>query len=489
MIRMIRGFFTYWSDEVAHNWLLVLPIVAFIVSVGMNMATGYKLAGWALCAVLFAVAIFTTYAGTVGPRGRGAAAAWLLAFLPVGLVVDQIAVWQSLGISMADGQVVRAREAASGETLTEKLERARAERAALGTQRPVAAVAAEEKLECSRTSRRYPDGEGPKCTALKAERAAAERAVLLDEAIMPQLRSALAEAPATAGGAPQYEIPILFAQTALDAVYGAGKVQVTAGNIQTGVMVLLAVVISFLANLGFWLVGFDPGAGSDGGRLVRDAGAARGRGPGSYSGGFPPGGGQPMPLFDGVPIDLGVPAIAGQLRDERPPRSALAYDGHNPATAHAHGAPISIYLSQPAPSGVGPAAQANPPAELQQDGRPDRACARSDNNMRSVPATPDAPPVDRTRVANDIGEDEREAADVIASFAAACLEPTAGGIVSARDVYQRYSLWASGKAVAEVAFLDLLQRTTGWSAKPIGGIAHLRGVALRMGEPRLEVVA
>ena len=27
MIRMIRGFFGYWADEVAHNWLLVLPII------------------------------------------------------------------------------------------------------------------------------------------------------------------------------------------------------------------------------------------------------------------------------------------------------------------------------------------------------------------------------------------------------------------------------------------------------------------------------
>ena len=107
---------------------------------------------------------------------------------------------------------------------------------------------------------------------------------------------------------------------------------------------------------------------------------------------------------------------------------------------------------------------------------------------QDLPALPaDSPPVDRSKILRDLSPEEREAADVILAFRAACVVDAPGGVVDSSRLYARYSYWAGPRALDEPAFHALLQDLTGIEAVEIGGLGHYRGVALRAAPAMKEI--
>lgn len=169
-------------------------------------------------------------------------------------------------------------------------------------------------------------------------------------------------------------------------------------------------------------------------------------------------------------------------------------DSRSPASdgAAAYGAPINITFAAPAavpPPGNGAATltAGEREAPAVSFSPASGAAPRERRDLTAISA--DAPPVDRSRIARDLSPDEREAADVILAFRAACLVDTPGGIVVAADVARRYRHWAGERALGDDAFLSLLADVTGLEAVAIGGSLHIRNVALRAGASLKEVAA
>ena len=162
---------------------------------------------------------------------------------------------------------------------------------------------------------------------------------------------------------------------------------------------------------------------------------------------------------------------------------------HMPGGAsHAYGAPINIHFAAP---GLFPQTQPTGAAEPGPGGLPSPAPenSRVPRERQDLPALPaDAPPVDRSRIARALAPEERQAADVVLAFRAACLIDSDGAVVSAEDVHKRYEQWAGQRAVAAPVFARLLADVAGLQASDIAGSPHYVGVALRLGA-RLEAVA
>jgi predicted dinucleotide-binding enzyme len=105
-----------------------------------------------------------------------------------------------------------------------------------------------------------------------------------------------------------------------------------------------------------------------------------------------------------------------------------------------------------------------------------------------MPLSADAPPVDRSRVSRALSPEEREAADVILAFRAACIVDSPGGLVDAQHLVRRYQAWAGNRALAPEAFLALFADVSGFKAVDMGGLPHVSGLALRAA-PGLKAVA
>lgn len=484
----MRTLYRYWADEIGRNPIVLAPLICFLATVGMNARTGYKLAddNLLIAAILASFAFVTAYGFTVGLglRRWSARKTGLIAGACLGLAFNLFSAWQTMGINFADGAVKRDTKAKGVAVVQRQLASFEAERGKIGTVRPLGTIKAEVTLECEKKSKLYPDGVGPKCTALRGELAGAERAAELDRLIKAEM-GALEGREQVAGGAPQFSVQMRLAQAAADAL--GAKVTVSAEHILFGFMLVLAIMIEGLASIGFWLVGSAHGPEAD---EEVDGGSFR-----SAPGGRLRGAQSPGAIKEGIPVDIGgagraLPAAAEMLAlpsfvapESRPPGAGYAAGGS------AHAAPIHINIGMPqqglpqdaGAAGVGRDPQGGTAAVPSSGVRP---APRHD--LPGLPA--DAPPVDRSTVTRELAPHEREAADVMLAFRAACVIAAPGGMVAFRNLYARYQHWAGERALDETAFKGLWPDLTGIALPEIGGAPHAQGVALRVG-PRLQAVA
>lgn len=484
---------------------IVIAFSAFwLLEAAMNARFGLQRGGPGLAAVFIAFAFVAAWLPvkikTMWQRRSSAEAGIAVcAFPAIGLaacvIVSQVACWATLGTMLADGQVKRQTQATQHQVAGDKLERLRAERAAIGTVRAVAAIAAEEALECSKTSPRYPDGVGPKCTALRAELATATRAVELERLIEAQTGE-LVSAPVVAGGSPDVAV--------LQALFGGEPKDIT-----FWFTVVLASFIGFFANFGFALAGVgdppprqddydnwdwgpvrlppprpdDPSGSRGAGREEPEAdvyiveSAAKARRQHEYPAERSGTAREASSTHEGDGTTVG--AIPG-AHARGQPEARHAYSG-GPATSAPvmHGAPIHITLNAPSPGSpggdrgtLGPASGADAPASTPPVPAPPKRPAARALHVVDVPATdaPDAP-CNRDPI--------RTLTDRLLVFQASCLVSRPGGAVGGDELYQRYVEWEGERAEPREAFDALFGSVTGLQRTVIGGAVTWRDVALK----------
>lgn len=503
-----KGWLAWWWAEIAEHPILLGWLLIFTVHAGMNAKLGHELGGGeGLPALLYAgaflgFAVVGAWAADQIAAAAGLRRTGLIAIAVLQLAIGQMAGWQALGLTLERGATTLEGKADVRRSTKDALDRARADVAAIGVTRAVEAIEADERLECTIRSAQYKDGVGPKCTRLRAELATARRKAKLEESIAA-LTGDLGAAPKVKNADAIWAAPQALAQGLANALAWAGGGQgrqVTPDDVRFGWMVFLVFALEAFGTFGLALI--RNGSGS---HPTPGAGAGHGgSGSGHYGGGYGPrpGGGPSGPaptMRDAVETVLGGggEGWAHRLLPAPPQHAALAYGGAMPeagrGTAYAYGPPININVS----SAPGPSA---PATSMSATGRAGADTPEPDGSIRPAPATfaaprrdlpalsADAPPVDRSGIRRELAPAEREAADVILAFRAACVLDTPGGIVSGLHLYQRYAAWAGERALDEPVFLALFQDVTGIAVESIGGLAHVRGIALRMGV-KLEAVA
>ncbi len=270
----MRALFKWWAAEIDRNPVLLLPLGALLLVMAANARTGFALgdSSLVLACVFTAIGAFAAYAAWEAfGGGRGARRTALAACAVIGFGIDQLCGWQTIGVLMADGQVARDVKATGSASAAAAVKKLQDERAALGTPRPVATIAALEARECKLAPKGI-DPVGDKCTRLRAELAAARRAVEIDDDKLPKALAALAEGGAVAGGKVQLAVPLGIAQAAVGWWSGPkAAATVTADHILFGIELIITLAIGFMAVFGFPLVGAHDGAH---GRAEPEIGAA-----------------------------------------------------------------------------------------------------------------------------------------------------------------------------------------------------------------------
>lgn len=448
MLHNIRNF---WA-MISHHPVGLVWLVLWSVNAYLNARTGWETGdgSFAMAAAFFAVAVLGAIAASHLPTARATQRAGLIAIVGLQLVLGQYSGWQTIGMTLSRGAGALDHQATSRATLSDEITALRSERTAIGTVRPVATIEAEEVLECGKVSRRYPDGVGPECTKLRAEKGQAQRARLID-AKLPELVAK------QGGGATltDAEAPYKVAQSLLAAISGKA---VTTDDVRYWFAIFITLALEFMATLGPPLFGI---------------------------GGMRP---SPMPYYD--PFDpAALPPVPGAL--PAPPRLPRLPGPYSAASGHAgranhgydhdaaggaagthsatsHSAPITINLT-PSPTAA-PSAASSPAARA----------AKPRSPRHDVGAQPaHDPPVDRRPV--------QEAIDGLLAFRAACVAEAPGGLVAAADLYRRYTAWRGDRALAEAAFHAMFGELTGVPSADIAGVRHYRDVALRVREPQLRV--
>ncbi len=247
-----------WQHPLKAAMILCL-VALFVVDTGMSVLNGYRRAGgdfqltaFGFAAIMFAVAGLATYMPVAAKRETGwrKLGFWLVS-LPLFLITQSNG-WAVMGVTLADGHIKREVKATSRNVTADTLAKKRIELDKIGTVRPVATIAAERALECKRTSRRYPDGKGPKCTKLIAEEETAKRARTLEDDIKNETAN-LQAAPKVAGG--NIDIAVLQALVNATAERWKGAPltdaeKFTHEDTYFAFSILLVAVIGFFANFG-----------------------------------------------------------------------------------------------------------------------------------------------------------------------------------------------------------------------------------------------
>jgi hypothetical protein len=484
----------FWRSEMARHPILVGWLVIFVVHAGLNAKLGHEMgggegAGAALYAAAFlGFAVVGAWAADQIAHAAGARRLGLAAIAIMQLVIGQMAGWQALGLTLSKGQGTLEAKADQRQSTKERLDASRAELAWIGIVRPVDAIRPDMILECEKKSKAFPDGIGPKCTGFRAELATAERARKL-EADIERLTGQLREGPALKSASDAWAAPQALAQGVASGVAwvtGGAPAKITPDDVRFGWMVFLVFALEFFGTFGLALIrhggGDTPAAGASGpgtpARLV----------PAPAGGGGGGGGGDPLRealdrIVDGLSRALPAPAPMIALG---PPAGYDAASYDSAPRAYGYGAPISIHVSS---SGTVPTAAhavpATDPAGAAVSIAPPRPSLPREDLM---PLSADAPPVDRSRVSRALSPEEREAADVILAFRAACIVDSPGGLVDAQHLVRRYQAWAGNRALAPEAFLALFADVSGFKAVDMGGLPHVSGLALRAA-PGLKAVA
>lgn len=459
---MLPNAYNFWL-MISHHPVGIVWFVLWSVNAYLNARTGWETgdSSLAMAAAFFAVAVLGAIAAAHLPSSRSTQRAGLVVIVGLQLALGQYSGWQTIGLTLSRGAGALDHKAVSRNALSDKIKRLRSEREAIGSVRPVATIEAAAALECKTTSRRYPDGVGPKCTELRQELGLATRARAI-ETDLPKLI-------AQQGGGETLtdaDAPYKVAQSLLEFVSGTAA---TSDDVRYWFAIFITLALEFMATLGPPLFGiggmrqapvpyvpFDPAA-------------------------LPP-----------VPGALPAPPFLQQLPRPhyQPPGGGApqggTYDPHGGGTpgthsASAHGAPITINLT-PGAAGV-PASATVDASRSVSHAAATQAAARLPKPRAprlDVGAQPaQDPPVDRKMV--------QEAIDGLLAFRAACVAEAAGGLVSAADLYRRYVAWRGHRALAEAAFHSLFSEMTGVLSDDIAGVRHYRDVALRANDPQLRV--
>lgn len=173
-----------WKDPV------VIGIAGcFVIEAGLNVIGAYELLGGEAGGIKAkAIAVAGVFVAFLGAWiGRAAVPMFMAArtrSMAFGMMViaifcfglSQMAAWRVMGMSFADGAL---RREVAGETLAALRE----ERKKIGTSRAIGAIKADLDLELRKTSKTFPDGNGPVATKLRGELAVAERAAEIDTKI------------------------------------------------------------------------------------------------------------------------------------------------------------------------------------------------------------------------------------------------------------------------------------------------------------------
>ncbi len=477
--------------------ILWAVLACFVFETGMNAIFGYRQAGagFSLAALLYgAIFIGLAFLGAwtcvelFKVRGKDGfawarRAAFAIPFLGC-LAVSQFSGWGVLGVTLADGGAKRDVAATKSSLAGETLAQMRAERAELALpKRPKGTLQAELNLELRKTSKTYPDGDGPNAMRLKGEIAAWDAAETLDKEIATAMQ-ALETAPAVAGGNPEFAVVTDWtgAQTS---------------DVRKWWSVFLVALIGSFANFGFALAGvgqdtspapkkadefferFDFGPkqlGNGGAQQLYDEMAAR----------FGP------DAVDRVMINPKVAALKaaavemGYARtppapQEMAPVPAPPLSGSPPSFppsvdprggATLHGAPIAIHnhFSGAPGAALAQAPQPSlPPREAQPQAGP--AAGLSTSEAPALPPLLTGPPVDKSGLQAKI--------DHLQLFKQFCLVPSAGALVAGDDMYARYAAWAGQRCLNEQLFHTLFGGICDVPVTPIGGAFYYVDVAVR----------
>jgi hypothetical protein len=201
-----HAFVMLWFTHPKKAVALAACFVLLLIELYMNAAGGYEFAGgdwqakaFGYGAISICIGVIASWAALQALEERGASAAgfWVLAVLC--LAWSQSMGWSVMGVTLADGAVKRESAAMGRQSVADELTRKEAQLAALPVGRSLGAIDAELNLELRKTSRQFPDGDGPKAMKLKGEKADAELALALPAEI-EALRARLAGAPQVAGG-------------------------------------------------------------------------------------------------------------------------------------------------------------------------------------------------------------------------------------------------------------------------------------------------
>ena len=452
----MREHWTFFKHEIARNPAILLVLAACCMCWWMNATAGYAILGKSpvMGFVFVLLGMFGAYCAVAFESERGPRKWIFLVAAIVGFGIDQLSGWQNFGVRFSDGMTARSTQAEglAGDIKLKKSLQAELDGINARGVRPLEQINADMALECDRKSKLYPDGVGPKCTALRGELGSVKRKQELEQrisALQKQLegREQVGDPTANLG-------VMLWVSRRLASLTG-GK-GLNEKQVLLGLELVLTAFLGFIATFGFALCGvrFHRQPEADPkllGFTRRDdwfPGAPSGPRGGPSGGGGGGGGYRPPTEFAPVsqtvgqqPIHINVGmAPSPQVAEARAVDQALGFVPRGAAAQWAAEAP-----------------------------------ARRD--LEALPA--DGRPVDRSRVSRPLSDDEREAADVILAFRRAVVEDAPGAVVSMLDLYRRYCRWCGERAVSAETFGTLWPDLTGASVAEIGGALHVRDIALR----------
>ncbi len=455
-----------WKDGVS-----VAIIACCLFEMGMNGVGGYDLLGGAaggLKAKVIAmagvcVAVLGTWAGYQAMQiyrqgGPKPVARTFMIAAAVAFLLSQALAWRVLSSTFADGAL---RREVAGQSLQAK----RDELKAIGVTRAKGRIEADLDLELRRTSKQFPNGDGPKATALKGELATVVRKERLEAEI------------ASAGKAGGQMVAAGSENMIAEKVLGVSN-----EDSLLAIIMALSGLIGFCAYFGFALRELARGGGRDPGDQDPDPLDDYYRSLQRTTRALP----QPVGRTQRVGEHLVLPQASGATVWP----SAGGGEQHLSAPSHA-AAPVTINIGGMPVAGGGTSASSagSDPVTVPLVPAGDVSGQPAAAERVDLPALPPpARPVDRSAVAVDLTDEERPAADVILSFRAACVIDAPSGLVSSANLFRRYEVWAGDRALAEPAFLQLFPRVTGIRLTDIGGFLHAVGVALRAA-PALRNVA
>ena len=507
------------EQSVIWVWLLFWTMEA-----GMNARFGWRLvgggvAGLPMGALLFGVAVWGAYLPmrcrdvprTDPHRKRRRLVLGLLAALC--FAVSQASGWANLGTMLADGATARNTKATEQATAADDVERLRKEQSGMTPpKRTVEAIEAALSLEKRRTSKAYPDGDGPAALALKQELANAKRYHALPGLIQAATER-LEDAPQVAGGRPELDV--------LKRIFvGAGDKEIA-----FWIPPLLTFLIGIVATFGPVLIGLRiPGT-----RAASAAAAPAGHLPsGDIFDGFR--GGNPFDPHGRAPESYAFRVAPGDTpAGSRPPvawqsrgNNAFAQEGGGTPSHHASGTapsgrlpwgqsegatniagpPVSHVQPQPQAS---PAAASNAPITINVGGATSNGAPGSSPGVAATVGVPGrrmvrrpaneglpavsashAPAVSPAAAERPVDRDRLNTViDQLVTFAAAELVSDDGALVPFADMVERYRHWAQGRGIDPAAFAIMFPAATGIALIDIAGVQHFAGARLRQ---QLKVV-
>lgn len=443
----------------------------FSVGCALNFTMGLQLFGFWTGFAFVCVAIVGAYCAHEFGRSSGIekTAQVVIAVLCFGL--GQWCGWQQLGLRMATGLTTLTSQASGHNTAADALAAARAERAKLGNQRPVAAIDAELALEERKTSRNCPDGRCGKWTILKTEQANAQRAAELD-AKLPEMAAALKAGDQVSDPNAMFAVPIAIGTVIASWWHGKPTVATPEGVIfyfsvfMTGLLESIATFGPSFLRLRLTLADASDAekypflAAHDFGpkRLTSEFGSAASGGLGLQDGG----------------ARTALPGDDGLNRPSQHPAGGPPASTSGPASANGGAITINLHGGQTAPAATplvpvvsSVDRQADENVALLRSVPPRLQITRNDP---PAPAAPDAP-TDRSAL--------NAMLDSFVIFRAACVVDQPGTWLDAQELYAAYVEWAGARAQSAATFHTLFPATTSVPLHHVAGEMQYAGIGIK----------